>query len=489
MEETSDTCVKLRHAIEDPPTFLPLPESNELIWFSERSGWAHLYLYDLRSGELKHPITAGQWLVREVLHYDAKQRELLVQTAARDPDISPYYRDICKVNIDSGELTPLASGNVDHRVHRYLEATTLASFVIHRCPVGEMHGISPCGQYVVSTRSRVDTVPTSVLIDRNGREILTVETADVSGLPPAWCWPKPAKLKSADGQTDIYAVVFRPPGFSPDNRYPVVEFCTSSRWISAMPQGAFQNNVFAGFAYFHPCALAALGFIVVVIEGRGTPFRHRAFNEYHYGDHRYAGDFDDRIAGIRQLAERYPYMDIERVGLVNTEAMTNGIYALQYSDFYKVAVHHCFYDPRYGYAGLTDAPDGTFNNSPVSNPEDYAASLNGKLLLIVGLLSNTAGATLRVVEALKNANKDFDMLCMPNMGPNLSVYTIRREWDYLVRHLQGTEPPAQFPMESKHDILMKSSEEYKRDYEKSQAFLSGQSQSSCSEELEATTET
>jgi dipeptidyl aminopeptidase/acylaminoacyl peptidase len=169
-----------------------------------------------------------------------------------------------------------------------------------------VNGVSPCGQYLVTTRSRVDTVPVSVLIDRDGKEILALETADISGLPSDWHWPEPVKLKGADGETDIYGVVFRPPSFSPDNQYPVVEYSSSMRCFSGLAQGAFSLAPFLGITYFAPAALAALGFIVVIIEGRGTPFRNKIFQDHHFGDLRYTSDLDDRISGIRQLAKRYP---------------------------------------------------------------------------------------------------------------------------------------------------------------------------------------
>ena len=210
LTEASDTRVKLSHSILESPVFLPLPESNELIWLSERTGWAHLYLFDLNSGQLKHALTEGQWLVRKILHVDAKRREILIQTAGRDHSISPYYRDICRLNIDSAELTPLLAENYDCSVYgpddRQVGAR--AGFGIDSAGV---NGLSPRGDYIVTTYSRVDTAPVSILIDRQGREILTLETADVSNLPEGWQWPEPVKLKGADGQTDIYGVVYRPP--------------------------------------------------------------------------------------------------------------------------------------------------------------------------------------------------------------------------------------------------------------------------------------
>lgn len=444
IEETSDTYVRLHHTVDELLTILPLPDSNELIWFSERTGCSHLYLYDLNNGELKQPITTGNWLVRDILHFDASRRELIIQTAGRNPEFKPYYKDICKVNIDPGVLVPLASDNFHYLCYRYLEEYSSSLTYFGLLPNGLRHTISPCGQYIVCVRSRVDTLPETILIDRDGREILCIETADDSGLPQNWSWPEPVKLIAADGKTDIYAVVFRPPGFNPEHSYPVVEFSSTSREALVLPQGSFSNSAYYGHGYYNGCALAALGFICVIIEGRGTPCRHKAFSLHHYGNQRYTGDFDDRMAGIRQLAERYPAMDINRVGIISSENMTNAIFSLKHSDFYKVAVHHNLYDSRYGNASVHEMPDGMFNNPPKDVPEDYVDSFIGKMLLIQGLSSHLTGTTSRLVEALQNANKDFDMLALPKLGHDMDDYAIRRGYDYLVRHLQNAEPSHEF---------------------------------------------
>ena len=458
VEEKSATFVKLHHGF-DRPHFLPLPETHELIWFSERSGWAHLYLYDLTTGQLKHPITEGEWLVRDLLHFDANQREILVQTAARDPAISPYYRDICKINIDSGLLTPLATGNFDHYVSNNNNFSVVLRNQLeidHITGIG-INGVSPDGQFVVVSRSRVDTVPVSSVIDRNGKEQLTVETADVSGLPENWQWPKPVKLKGADNQTDIYGVVFRPPSFSPENHYPILEYSASMRSQSALPQGAFALGTLMGAFYYLPAALAALGFVVVMIEGRGTPLRNKAFQDHHYGELAYTSDLNDRIAGIRQLAKRYPYMDINRVGITAVENQTNAIYGLlHHADFYSVVVDHCLGDPRYNLASLGETDDGTADKAVINNntyPENYLDHFDGNLFLIFSTLSGLVPGTFRFIEALQKANLTFDMLCLPNLGHRMTSYSTRREWDYLVTHLQGLEPPKDFKLTNGEDLF------------------------------------
>ena len=445
-EEKSDTYIKLRHNFLTKSVLLPLPGSDELIWFSERSGWTHLYLYDTNDGRLKNTITSGDWLVRDVLHFDPTRRELLIQTVGRDSDVNPYYKDICRVNVDSGELLPLVSGNFDYHVNKYLDTGFFLKAGFNMLPIGQGHAVSPSGQYIVCTRSRVDTLPETILLDRDGREVLTVEVADGSGLPQNWCWPESVKLEGADGETDVYGVVFRPPGFSAEKRYPVVEFVSSTREFSAMPVGPFGLGDCEGHGFYQACTMAALGFICVIIDGRGTPYRRSSFSNYRYGNHRYTGSFEDRIAGIRQLAERYPSMDISRVGIVNSENMTNGIFSIAHSDFYKVAVHHNFYDARYGNALVHDIAEGTAGGVFTDNPEDNVELLRGKMLLVQGLISPFSAATSRLVDALHKANKDFDMLCLPSVGHDMENYAIRRGWDYLVKHLMDEEPPFEYEL-------------------------------------------
>lgn len=455
-EETDKTRVRFRYDFISQALIVPLPATDELIWFSERCGWGHLYLYDLTSGELKHQITNGDWLVRDILHLDADKRELLLQTAGRHSDRNPYYRDICKVNIDSGVLIPLVDGDFEYVVHQPLvnNSNSYIAFTGNDRP----NGVSPSGDYLVTTFSRVDTVPVSVLITRDGKELLTLETMDTSGLPDDWQWPEPVTLKASDNTTDICAVVYRPPGFSPDQSYPVVDFMSSTRGVSEFSVGSFSNNPFCGANYIGAAALAALGFIVVAIDGRGTAHRNKAFALHHHGDQAYSSDFTDRIAGLRQLAERYPSMDLEHVGIsANEDVCNNAIYAsLLYSDFYKVSVIHCMPDLRFWVASACEEVEISRSSTAETKtpyPEDCVDTFKGKLLLVqpMGLYSEIQPAFL-LVDALIKANKDFDMVCIPNLHSQVCAYDRRREWDYLVTHLQGGEPPEQFQLTTGKDL-------------------------------------
>ena len=430
------------------PLMLPLPESDEVIWYSERSGWAHLYLYDAISGELKHPITLAassldnEWVVRFVLHYDAARRELWIQTAGRDTQKNPYYCDICRINIDTGKLTPVITSDDDYVVCE--KQSRVGKQLLKGA--GYSKGISPCGDYAVTTRSRVDAMPVSFLLDRDGQVLMTLEKASAPGLPEGWQWPEPIMLKAADGITDIYAVVFRPSNFSPDKTYPVLD-CS---WGDFIPTGSFTNSMGKSGFYQTAAAYAELGFIAVMILSRGTCMRSKAF----YDDKSYSLLFsyhlDDHVAALKQLAEQFPYMDLTKVGAASPSSSVAPVVGLlHYPDFYKVGVSNNmfsdlsllgeFYGDHTG-AGL---PPEKINAQRL---ELLVDRLQGKLLMIHGMLDNCTpvASVFRLVEALQKANKHFDMLILPSLGHGRSNYTVRRTYDYLVKHLLGTEPPKEF---------------------------------------------
>lgn len=458
IEEVSPyTCFKLRLDSREPILVRSLADSDEVIWYSERSGWGHLYLYDLKTGQLKHPITEGDWLVRDIHHYDPERRELVIQTANRIDGRHAYYRDICRVNIDTGELMPVLS--TDHEYIIFDEASELSSNLKATRNVMGAAGVSPRGHYIVTTRSRADTIPVSLLLDRDGNELLELETADVSGLPKGWQWPEPVKLTSADNKTDIYGVVYRPSHFSPDKTYPVVDVSWNHKEGFNLAAGSFTNNSMAGYRYLASAALAELGFIVVNIFGHGTSSRHRAFSAEPDPELPSSSNQKDRIAGIRQLAGRFPYINLDRIGagggFMSTTVAVSGL--LGQPDFYKVGVTSCAamdlcITPAFwgeAYAGL---PARTDDRQPIY---ELAQNLQGKLLLMHGMLDPVIPVTVtfRLIEAFQQANKDFDMLILPNDGHLMCSYAMRRGWDYLVKHLLDIEPPREFELTTSFDIL------------------------------------
>ena len=449
IKETSDTYVRLLPVSHMTSLIYPLSKTDELIWYSERSGWFHIYLYDLSTGKLKNSITSGDWLVRNVLHYDDRRRELYIQTAGRIKGRNPYYKDICRVNIDTSELIEVLSSDheyvvADQRSMHSLDSTSPVPFTIDY----SIKGVSPNGEYVVTTRSRVDQIPVSLLLNRDGKEILTIETADISGLPKGWQWPESVKLASADGTVDIWGTVYRPSNFSPDKSYPILD-CS---FYASSPIGSFTNIPSGDHFYLARAAYAELGFIVVDIDNRGNNgLRERAFRDYidplfpinPKGKNKH--NSSDKVAGIKQLAKKYSYMDLNRVGVVDfgvAPMALNGL--LVHPHFYKVGVSHgAIAHSRLFGACNYSAPVGD-DEGQWPELEDLAERLQGKLLLMATMKDYIPVAnTLRIVKALCEANKRFDMLLLPHLGHTVSVlgYPKLRAWDYLVEHLLGEEPP------------------------------------------------
>ena len=450
-EETSDTYINVRADTQSLPNHRFLSKSNELIWWSERSGWGHLYLYDLNTGELKHAITSGDWRVRDVLHVDEKRRELFIQTSARVANRDPYYRDICRVLIDTGEITTLLSSDDDYVVH-YPDTNVVSYKKITGHASKQTSGVDSNGNYFVATRTRADLVPTTLLADRNGKAIMELEVTDISTLPEGWRWPEPVKLLAADGSTDIYGLLFRPSDFSPNKHYPVINFINSSAKLAVVPKGSF--NTSRGYAdrhYFYGAALAELGFIVLVLDSRGTPLRSKAFQDESYGWIPSSANTKDHASAIKQLAQRYPYMDINRVGIC-CQGYRSGLQNfLERQDLYKVCVQMSLLDNRLisctiegdKFEGIEGPSDDKLY------PEQLVDKLSGKLLLMTAMTSFLSSSyppagTFRVIDALQKANKDFDMLILPNVEGGCNNYMFRRAWDYLVKNLQAVEPPKEF---------------------------------------------
>ena len=279
---------------------------------------------------------------------------------------------------------------------------------------------------------------------------MSLEKGDTSNLPEDWQWPEPVQLQAADGKTEICGLLFRPSHFSPEQSYPVLDVSWNHKEGCILSVGSFTNNPIGNFLYLTMAALAELGFIVVDIWGRGTSGRSREFSA---SKAPWLPDSDnqaDRITGIRQLAARYPYMDLDRVGAgitgISTAVSISGLFGRP--DFYRVGVaHNVGSDERVMAAFWAE----TFAELPAPAPKplhERAEHLQGKLLLMAGMLDPVmpVAATFRLAEALQQKNIDFDMLMLPNDGHVMSSYAVRRAWDYLVKHLLGVEPPRHFKL-------------------------------------------
>ena len=449
-EETSTTFLNLSPSEITAATLLPLPETHELIWFSERNSWAHLYLYDLETGKLKQPVTQGDWMVREILHFDPERRELFFQAGGRVANRDPYYLDICRVNIDTGEITALTDSDHEYTVTSDLGFRTgISIFCVSADPdsPGTVSGVSPDANYIVATRSRTDQAPVNLLLDRNGTVLLVLEEADTAEWLDQWQWPEPVQLVAADGETPIYGAMFRPSDFSAEKKYPVIDISITSGELAGVSKGSFTNAPAGGAWDLQAAALAELGFIVVTIDGRGTPYRKRSFVDCCYGRILSYNKAEDRIAGLKQLSKKYPYMDLSRVGVIGFNGLGSAVYSLlEHPEFYKVGVSHALQDARTQSITVGEVYEGM---NPARDNQHYADqlvnNLRGNLLLMHGTPDRMdhSVATWRLVDALQKANKDFEMLILPNEGPLESGahigsnYAFRRTWDYFVKHLQG----------------------------------------------------
>ncbi|MFS8100870.1 S9 family peptidase [Lentzea alba] len=399
--------------------------ADEVLWFSQRDGWGHLYRYDLGSGALLGQVTSGQWLVREILHVD---EGVVYFTASGLVAEDPYRRTVCSVGLDGTGFTIVTDDLLDHIVT-----------------------VAPSGKCFVDSASTVDTPPVTTVRDWSGRVLVSLERADISRLlDTGWTAPERFCVKAADGSTDIYGVLYKPRGFDPAARYPVVDS------VYPGPQVTRVDPCFdPGGMGLDAEPLAALGFVVVALDGRGTPGRSKAFLDVSYGRLADAGSLEDHAAALEQLAATRPWMDLSRVGVMGHSGggFAAGRAMLAFPETYHAGVALSgSHDARCIGLGWAESCDGADNPAAwerASNVE-IADRLEGKLLLVHGELDDTAHPhhTLRLADALVAAGKDFEMLIVPgaeHLFIDKLAYVRTRCWDFLVRSLMGVEPPAYRP--------------------------------------------
>jgi dipeptidyl-peptidase-4 len=406
-----------------------LPASNELIWWSQRDNWVHLYLYDLITGRLKNRITTGEGNVDDVLRVDEKARTIYFVGSGKEPGRDPYFRHLYRIGLDGRGQTLLTPENANHVV-----------------------SLSPDGKYVVNTYSTPDTPPVTVVRDMNGRIVQTLERADVSRLlATGWKPPTPVRMKARDGRTDIYGLMYTPSKLDSTKKYPIINH------IYPGPQSGS-----VGTRSFSPArgdnhAVAELGFIVVEIDGMGTPGRSKAFADAYYGR---MGDntLPDQVAGMKELAQRYRFIDIDKAGIWGHSGggFATAAAMFRHPDFFDVGVSQSGnhdqrnYEDDWGerYQGLLVRNGDTDNYADEAN-QTHAANLKGKLLLAHGAMDDNVPpySTTLVADALIKAGKDFDLLIFPHARHGYGEannYMMRRRWDYFVRHLQSAEPPKDY---------------------------------------------
>jgi dipeptidyl-peptidase 4 len=453
-----------------------LDDSDEMIWWSERTGWGHFYLYE-RGGKLKNAITSGEFRAGAIVAVDTKHREVYFRGNAREPGENVYQNHLYRVHLDGSGLTLLDPGNGDHNSR-----------------------LSPSHQFIVDNYSRIDMAPVSVLNDAQGKKIMDLERADISKLQEVgWKMPETFVVKAADGVTDLYGNIYKPFDFDPTKKYPIIAHVYPGPQTESTPHS---------FTSFNPQQqLAQLGFIVIQVGNRGgTPLRSKPYQNYSYWNLRDYGLADKKVA-IEQLAARHRWIDIERVGIYGHSGggfmSAAALLVPPYNDFFKVAVASAgnhdnnIYNNTWAerYHGMKEVPisakdddkttppikkkgkampyaDGDPDNTKkkdekkddakkdetkkeekkddakpatrfeikVPTNAELAGNLKGRLLLVHGDMDNNVhhGGTIRLADALIKANKRFDMLILPGKAHgfgNYQPYFTHRMWDYFAEYL------------------------------------------------------
>ena len=409
-----------------------LPKSNEFIWYSQKDNWGHIYLHDLKTGTLKNQITKGNFVVTDIERIDEKNRIIYFKAKGRETHNNPYYTHFYSIGFDGKNLKWLTPETGHHTI-----------------------SLSTDGTYFVDNYSQPDVSGTSVLKDINGKLITNLGKTNISRLEATgWKAPTVFTVKSANRQFDLYGLMFTPTQLDASKKYPVIVY------IYPGPQGGSVGHWGFVPARGDAQAMAELGFVVVQLEGSCNPNRSKAFHDACYGN---IGEntLPDHIAGLQQLAQKYPYIDLDKVGIWGH---SGGGYAtaaalLRYPEFFKVGVSQSGnhdnrnYEDDWGerYIGLlTKDGNGKDNYANQAN-QAYAKNLKGKLLIAHGGMDDNVPPynAYLLVDALIKANKDFDLLIFPNARHGYggdTKYMTRRRWDYFVRNLMGAEPPKEYEL-------------------------------------------
>ena len=408
-----------------------LAKSNEILWYSSRDNWGQLYLYDAKTGQLKNQVTTGEGNVSTIEYIDEQKRQIYFLAVGRERGRDPYFSLLYRVGFDGKGLTLLTPEAGTHDIY-----------------------FAPGGKFFIDSYSSPDTPHITVLRAPDGRVLTTVAKEDISALLGAgWKPPIPITVKGRDGQTDIYGLMYRPTKFDPAKKYPIVNHIYPGPQTGSVGTRGFVAS--RGDAQ----ALAELGFIVVEIDGMGTPWRGKKFQDTWFA-RMDDNTLPDQVTAMKQLAAKYPWIDLDRAGIYGHSGGGNATAdaMFRYPDFFKVGIAEAGnhdnreYEDDWGekYQGLlVKNPDGSTNYDDQAN-QNTAKNLKGRLLLAHGTLDDNVPpySTLLVVDALIKANKDFDLLMLPNRhhGFGAEPYMLRRRWDYFVRYLLGAEPPHEYQM-------------------------------------------
>lgn len=398
-----------------------LSDGKRIIWSSERDNYNHLYLYDRATGKPLNQITKGEWYVRGVQHVDEANEVIYFSANGMKKGEDPYLIHYYKINFDGSNLVELTPEEG-----------------MHQCWYSSDY------EYLVDVYSKVDQAPIAVLRDaKNGKIRMQLDKADISALlANGWKAPEVFSAKGRDGKTDMWGVIYRPSNFDPSKKYPVIEYIYSG------PGDQYVPKTFSSYNWWMT-SLAELGFIVVQVDGMTTSFRSKEFEEVCYKNLKDAG-LPDHIAWIKAAAQKYPYMDIDRVGIFGCSAggqeSTGAV--LFHPEFYKAAYSACgCHDNRMDKIWWNELWMGypvDESYSACSNV-DNAHLLSRPLMLVVGELDDNVdpASTMQVANALIKANKDFELVVIPGahhtMGEDFGEH---KRYDFFVRHLMGITPPS-----------------------------------------------
>lgn len=408
-------------------------ETNEIMWYSERSDWGHLYMYDAITGKLKNNITTGDYIVLKVIYTDIENRVLYFMGAGKEGD-NPYFEYLYRVGFDGKNLQLLTPTKGNHSPK-----------------------LSPDKKHFIDSYSQPDVPPVHEVRDMNGKLTTTLEKTDVSRLKATgWNPTTSFTVKSADNRWDLYGLMYAPTNLDKTKKYPVVVY------IYPGPQGGSVGswNFYAGRRDNQ--ALAELGFVVVILEGSCNPGRSKSFHDACYGDMA-SNTLPDQISGLKQLKQKYGYLDLDRVGIWGHSGggFATASAMFKYPDFFKVGIaesgnhENRNYEDDWGerYNGLEEISEAGISNYEQQANQTFAKDLKGKLMLIHGGLDDNVPPynTYLVVDELIKNNKDFDLIILPNARHgygNDRNYIMRRRWDYFVRHLMDATPPKEFKIEN-----------------------------------------
>jgi len=392
-------------------------DGKEILWMSERDGWAHLYLLDGKTGEIKNQVTKGEWVVRAVNYVDDEKRQIWFEASGMRAGEDPYFVHAYRINFDGSGLTPLAEADGNHHLE-----------------------YSEDGKFYVDTWSKIDVPPTMALFRvEDNKQLMELERVDIQKLVAAgWRAPDVFTAKGRDGKTDIWGVIYKPTNFDPKKKYPVIED------IYAGPQGSFVPKTFTTRTE----RLTELGFVVVQMDGMGTNNRSKAFHDVAWHNLKDAG-FPDRILWHKAAAAKFPWYDISRVGIFGTSAGGQSAMGalLFHPEFYKIAVsnsgcHDNRMDKIWWNEQWMGWPVGPQYSE--SSNVDNAYRLQGKLMLVVGEMDKNVdpASTYQVADRLIKANKSFDLFFVPGGGHGAGgEYGQRKLEDFFVHNLLHQETP------------------------------------------------